>query len=110
MVSHQSDETDDSFIADLSVGLKIEQIKTGAPCRSERLAKYNQLVRIEEELGESRSTYEMRTTSGVMNDVKGTYYAYEHIKEDIKDATERLRSTNATERHEFLQRSTINTT
>jgi len=57
MVSHRSGETDDSFIADLSVGLRTGQIKTGAPCRSERLAKYNQLVRIEEELGESRSTY-----------------------------------------------------
>ncbi|MHA2176684.1 MAG: phosphopyruvate hydratase [Candidatus Hodarchaeales archaeon] len=53
MVSHRSGETEDSFIADLVVGLKTGQIKTGAPCRSERLAKYNQLIRIEEELGES---------------------------------------------------------
>jgi len=51
MVSHRSGETEDSFIADLVVGLKAGQIKTGAPCRSERLAKYNQLMRIEEELG-----------------------------------------------------------
>jgi len=51
MVSHRSGETEDSFIADLVVGLKTGQIKTGAPCRSERLAKYNQLLRIEEELG-----------------------------------------------------------
>lgn len=51
MVSHRSGETGDSFIADLAVGLKTGQIKTGAPCRSERLAKYNQLMRIEEELG-----------------------------------------------------------
>merc|ERR1712060_343422 len=51
MVSHRSGETEDSFIADLVVGLKTGQIKTGAPCRSERLAKYNQLIRIEEELG-----------------------------------------------------------
>ncbi|MBN2052984.1 phosphopyruvate hydratase [Candidatus Woesearchaeota archaeon] len=51
MVSHRSGETEDSFIADLVVGLKTGQIKTGAPCRSERLAKYNQLMRIEEELG-----------------------------------------------------------
>merc|ERR1712217_385601 len=51
MVSHRSGETEDSFIADLVVGLKIGQIKTGAPCRSERLSKYNQLLRIEEELG-----------------------------------------------------------
>ncbi|EFN53429.1 hypothetical protein CHLNCDRAFT_136652 [Chlorella variabilis] len=46
-----SGETEDSFIADLAVGLCTGQIKTGAPCRSERLAKYNQLLRIEEELG-----------------------------------------------------------
>ncbi|KAE8710706.1 Enolase [Hibiscus syriacus] len=46
-----SGETEDTFIADLSVGLATGQIKTGAPCRSERLAKYNQLLRIEEELG-----------------------------------------------------------
>jgi len=52
MVSHRSGETEDSFIADLVVGLRTGQIKTGAPCRSERLAKYNQLMRIEEELGE----------------------------------------------------------
>lgn len=51
MVSHRSGETEDSFIADLVVGLGTGQIKTGAPCRSERLAKYNQLLRIEEELG-----------------------------------------------------------
>jgi enolase len=51
MVSHRSGETEDTFIADLVVGLKTGQIKTGAPCRSERLAKYNQLMRIEEELG-----------------------------------------------------------
>ncbi|KAJ7313317.1 hypothetical protein JRQ81_004607 [Phrynocephalus forsythii] len=51
MVSHRSGETEDAFIADLVVGLCTGQIKTGAPCRSERLAKYNQLMRIEEELG-----------------------------------------------------------
>merc|ERR1711884_745075 len=56
MVSHRSEETEDSFIADLVVGLRTGQIKTGAPCRSERLAKYNQLLRIEEELG-SRAFY-----------------------------------------------------
>jgi len=56
MVSHRSGETEDSFIADLVVGLRTGQIKTGAPCRSERLAKYNQLIRIEEELGR-RCTY-----------------------------------------------------
>jgi len=51
MVSHRSGETEDSFIADLVVGLRAGEIKTGAPCRSERLSKYNQLLRIEEELG-----------------------------------------------------------
>jgi len=51
MVSHRSGETEDSFIADLVVGLRTGEIKTGAPCRSERLSKYNQLIRIEEELG-----------------------------------------------------------
>jgi len=48
MTSHRSGETEDSYIADLAVGLGTRQIKTGAPCRSERLAKYNQLLRIEE--------------------------------------------------------------
>jgi len=50
MVSHRSGETEDCFIADLVVGLGCGQIKTGAPCRSERLAKYNQILRIEDEL------------------------------------------------------------
>ncbi|MFC1801010.1 phosphopyruvate hydratase [Nanoarchaeota archaeon] len=50
MVSHRSGETEDPFIADLAVGIGCGQIKSGAPCRSERLAKYNQLLRIEEEL------------------------------------------------------------
>ncbi|CAO3642455.1 unnamed protein product [Mucor fragilis] len=53
MVSHRSGETEDSTIADLVVGLRTGQIKTGAPCRSERLAKLNQLLRIEEELGKN---------------------------------------------------------
>jgi len=49
-VSHRSGETEDPFIADLTVALGTGHLKTGAPCRSERLAKYNQLLRIEEEL------------------------------------------------------------
>jgi len=53
MTSHRSGETEDSYIADLAVGLCTGQIKTGAPCRGERLAKYNQLLRIEEQLGGS---------------------------------------------------------
>eukprot|EP01084_Bolivina_argentea_P272124 463229_1 len=51
MTSHRSGETEDSFIADMTVGLATGIIKSGAPCRSERLAKYNQFLRIEEELG-----------------------------------------------------------
>ena len=50
MTSHRSGETEDNYIADLAVGLCTGQIKTGAPCRSERLSKYNQLLRIEESL------------------------------------------------------------
>jgi len=52
IVSHRSGETEDTTIADLVVALNTGQIKTGAPCRSDRVAKYNQLLRIEEELGE----------------------------------------------------------
>jgi enolase len=51
MVSHRSGETEDNYISDLAVALNAGQIKTGAPARSERCAKYNQLLRIEEELG-----------------------------------------------------------
>lgn len=53
VVSHRSGETEDTTIADLAVAMNTGQIKTGAPCRSDRVAKYNQLLRIEEELGES---------------------------------------------------------
>lgn len=53
IISHRSGETEDSFIADLAVAVNAGQMKTGAPCRSERVAKYNQLLRIEEELGAS---------------------------------------------------------
>jgi enolase len=51
IISHRSGETPDDFIADLAVATRAGQIKTGAPCRGERVAKYNQLLRIEEELG-----------------------------------------------------------
>ena len=51
VISHRSGETSDDFIADLAVATNAGQIKTGAPCRGERVAKYNQLLRIEEELG-----------------------------------------------------------
>ena len=51
VISHRSGETSDTFIADLAVAVNAGQIKTGAPCRSDRVAKYNQLLRIEEEIG-----------------------------------------------------------
>ena len=52
VISHRSGETEDTTIADLAVALNAGQIKTGAPCRTDRVAKYNQLLRIEEELGD----------------------------------------------------------
>ena len=52
VISHRSGETEDAFIADLAVATGAGQIKTGAPCRSDRNAKYNQLLRIHEALGE----------------------------------------------------------
>jgi len=55
VISHRSGETEDTTIADLAVGLNTGLIKAGAPCRSERTAKYNRLLRIEDELGESAS-------------------------------------------------------
>ncbi len=57
VISHRSGETSDTFIADLAVAVNSGQIKTGSVCRSERIAKYNQLLRIEEELGESARFY-----------------------------------------------------
>ena len=56
IISHRSGETEDTSIADLSVAVNAGQIKSGAPSRSDRVAKYNQLLRIEEELG-SRAVY-----------------------------------------------------
>jgi enolase len=53
VISHRSGETEDTTIADIAVGTNAGQIKTGAPCRSDRVAKYNQLLRIEEELGDN---------------------------------------------------------
>ena len=60
VISHRSGETEDTTIADLSVACNTGQIKTGAPCRSDRVAKYNQLLRIEEELGDSAQYAGMR--------------------------------------------------
>jgi len=53
VISHRSGETEDTTIADLAVAVNAGQIKAGAPARSDRVAKYNQLLRIEEDLGES---------------------------------------------------------
>jgi enolase len=53
VISHRSGETEDTFIADLAVATNAGQIKTGSLCRSDRVAKYNQLLRIEEDLGDS---------------------------------------------------------
>jgi len=53
VISHRSGETEDPFIADLAVATNAGQIKTGSLCRSDRMAKYNQLLRIEEDLGDS---------------------------------------------------------
>jgi enolase len=62
VISHRSGETEDTFIADLAVATGVGQIKTGAPARSERVAKYNQLLRIEEQLGD-RARYAGREWS-----------------------------------------------
>lgn len=70
VVSHRSGETEDPFIADLAVGLGTGQIKAGAPCRSERTAKYNRLLQIEAELGERakyvglEALYNLKSRSG----------------------------------------------
>lgn len=66
IVSHRSGETEDAFIADLAVGTDAGQIKTGAPCRGERTAKYNQLLRIEEALG-NKAVYAGRKAFPAVN-------------------------------------------
>ena len=64
VISHRSGETEDTTIADLVVAVNAGQIKTGAPARSERVAKYNQLIRISEELG---AVAEFRGTKAFFN-------------------------------------------
>jgi len=66
IISHRSGETEDTFIADLAVGTDAGQIKTGAPCRSERVAKYNQLLRIEEAL-DGKAVYAGRKAFPAVN-------------------------------------------
>lgn len=65
IISHRSGETEDAVIADIAVGLNAGQIKIGAPCRTDRVAKYNQLIRIEEELGANAKYY------GRIKDISG---------------------------------------
>jgi enolase len=65
VISHRSGETEDTFIADLTVATGVGQIKTGAPARSERVAKYNQLLRIEEELGDRARYAGRNVTQGI---------------------------------------------
>ena len=67
VMSHRSGETEDSTIADLAVALNCGQIKTGSLARSDRVAKYNQLLRIEEELGERRSLSGTRGDQGLQS-------------------------------------------
>ena len=64
VMSHRSGETEDATIADLAVATNCGQIKTGAPARSDRVAKYNQLLRIEEELGEAAEYLGHRALKG----------------------------------------------
>ena len=64
VMSHRSGETEDTFIADLAVATNCGQIKTGAPARSDRVAKYNQLLRIEEQLGEAAAYHGRRALAG----------------------------------------------
>ena len=65
VISHRSGETEDTTIADLVVAVNAGQIKAGAPARSDRVAKYNQLLRIEEDLGESAAFPGLAALSGV---------------------------------------------
>ena len=64
VISHRSGETEDATIADIAVATNAGQIKTGAPCRSERVAKYNQLLRIEEQLGPQADYPGLRAFAG----------------------------------------------
>ena len=63
-MSHRSGETEDATIADLAVATNCGQIKTGAPARSDRVAKYNQLLRIEEDLGDAAAFLGARAVAG----------------------------------------------
>ena len=71
VISHRSGETEDVTIADLAVATNAGQIKTGAPCRSDRVAKYNQLLRIEENLADEAVFLGRSALSGGGNGAKG---------------------------------------
>ena len=71
VMSHRSGETEDTTIADLAVGWNTGQIKTGAPCRSERLAKYNRLLKIEDELGDGAAYTGMSAFPHIRSRTKG---------------------------------------
>eukprot|EP00796_Vickermania_ingenoplastis_P009008 gene9008-6323_t len=79
MVSHRSGETEDTYIADMAVGLGTGQIKTGAPCRGERTAKLNQLLRIEEEL--AASSNEKKQYNLTFKNPEATYVTGEKLME-----------------------------
>jgi enolase len=71
VISHRSGETEDTTIADLVVAVNAGQLKAGAPARSDRVAKYNQLLRIEEDLGESAGFPGLAALAGVQGDGHG---------------------------------------
>jgi len=68
VISHRSGETEDVTIADLAVATNAGQMKSGAPARSERVAKYNQLLRLEEELGDQARFLGATSLSGAISD------------------------------------------
>ena len=74
IVSHRSGETEDTTIADLAVALNAGQIKTGAPSRTERVAKYNQLLRIEEALGDSAVYPGIKTFNSISKAEKSAFF------------------------------------
>jgi len=86
VISHRSGETEDTTIADLAVATNAGQIKTGAPARSERVAKYNQLLRIEEELGET-ARYAGRQPFGRMSATEDEDEDAGGLVEDADDVT-----------------------
>ena len=87
MISHRSGETDDTFIADLAVATNAGQIKTGAPARGERVAKYNQLLRIEEHLGDAAQYAGASRVPEVLRRLSMPLMAPAHAGEDRRIST-----------------------